>query len=130
MLVVVCLTMTLQPCAMAMGGGGDHDCPHCRQSHTQQHNGHNISSDAMAGHDLPCATGAADCDSVDEISVDTRSGQFKLTDTLPDLPVAVISSEPWFADKRAVAVTVVAPINDCPPGVSPPLNILYCVYLN
>lgn len=133
--VVVWLNLALQPCAMAMGGGDDHDCPHCPTSHTRQHDGHEMSSDEMkghemTGHDMPCAMGAADCSVLDTAYIDSRTGQFKLKDGPSDLPATLIPSAPWLANTSAERVTLVAPFATDSPGTSPPLNILYCVYLD
>lgn len=129
MFVLVWLNLALQPCAMAMGGDDDHDCPHCPVSHTQRHDGHEMSSDAMTDHDMPCATGAADCTAFDEVNVDARTGQLKLKDAPTDQPVAIARFEGFFADASPNHTRVVRQPEAHPPDSSPALNVLYCVYL-
>jgi len=122
--------MALQPCAMAMGADDDHDCPHCPPTLAEHHDGHAMSSDALAGHDMPCATRAADCSVSDEYSVDGRTGQLKLNDVPSDWPVAILPFAEFLADIQPKRTTDKPLKVSHPPGSSPPLNILYCVYLD
>jgi hypothetical protein len=125
MFVVVWLNLVLQPCAMALGGEIDHDCPHCPPSHERQHDSHN-----MASNEMPCATGAADCDVLDEFDYDGRLSQLKLKDPRNDLPVAIISVTELLAGVRHSRVEKRRPTHNAPPGYPIPLNVLYCVYLD
>lgn len=129
MFVVVWLNLALQPCAMAMGGDDDHDCPHYPPSHTQRHEGHEMSSDTTADHDMPCATGATDCTAFDAVNVDARSGGLKLKDTSNDQPDVIGPFAAFIADTGPSRTVVVEPPSSHPPDFSPPLNVLYCVYL-
>jgi hypothetical protein len=128
--VVVWLNLALQPCAMAMGGDDDHDCPHCPPGHTQEHDGHDMASIEAVGHDMPCATVAADCSVLDDYNYDGRAVQLKVKDAPSDLPVALLPSEQFLADAQSNLVAYAPPNINHPPGPSLPLNILYCVYLD
>lgn len=127
--VVVWLNLALQPCAMAMGVDGDHDCPHYPPSHTQRHEGHEMSSDTTADHDMPCATGVADCTTFDAVNVAARSWSLKLKDTSNDQPDVIGPFAAFIADTGPNRTVVVEPPRLHPPDFSPPLNVLYCVYL-
>lgn len=127
--VVVWLNLALQPCAMAMGGGDDHDCPHCPPSHTQKHDGHAMAS-SDAGREMPCATGATDCSVLDDYNYDGRSAQVKVKDVPSEPLVTLFPSALFLADARPnLVVAHTPPSINHPPGPSLPLNILYCVYL-
>ena len=128
--VAVWLNLSLQPCAMAMGGDDDHDCPHCPPGHTQEHDGHDLASSEAAGRDMPCATGAADCNALDDYNYDGRSAQLKVKDVPADPLVALLPSALCLANAQPGLVAYVPPDINHPPRVSVPLNILYCVYLD
>lgn len=129
MFVVVWLNLALQPCAMAMGGDDDHDCPHCPPAHTQQHDGHEMSPDAMTDHDMPCASGVADCTATVAINVDGRTGHLKLKDVPTDQPDAIVPFAAPIADAAPNLIGFFDPPEAHPPDSSPSLNVLYCVYL-
>lgn len=129
MFVVVWLNIALQPCAMAMGTDDDHDCPHCPPSHTRQHDGHEMPSDPMEGVDMPCATGVADCSVVDEANIDGRTGQLKLKDAPADQPIVMIPFAGLLADVQPKRISDILSPDTHPPDSSPPLSVLYCVYL-
>lgn len=129
MFVVVWLNLALQPCAMAMGGDDDHDCPHCPPSHTQRHEGHEMSSDTMPDHDMPCATGAADCTAFGAVNVDARSGDLKLRDAPIDQLDVIVPFAVSIADAGPSRTAVIEPPWPHPPDSTPPLTVLYCVYL-
>lgn len=122
--VVVWLNLALQPCAMALGGEMDHDCPHCPPSHEQQHDGHDTAS-----NDMQCATDAAAYSVLDEFNYDGRLATLKLKDTSNDLPVAIVSVAELVPNVQPTRVAIPCPTRRPPPGSRTPLNVLYCVYL-
>ena len=89
----------------------------------------------MAGHDghsatpaeLPCATTVSQCCDVGAASVDSRPGKLKVKDSVDveffALP-AIAELPIWYSGHVSTAAD--------PPdihGNSPPLHVLYCVYL-
>jgi hypothetical protein len=103
----------------------DHECPHCppAQEHGMaMHHGH----DAATG-EAPCASMQAQCGDLDEFSVDGRNGQLKIKD-VTELPVAIASDivDPISVDYRYAYSSTDPPLLA---GTSPPLHVLYCVYL-
>lgn len=127
--VLMWLNLALQSCAMAMTGEGNHDCPHCPPSHALQHDGHAM-AEGMAAPDMPCATGAADCVEFDAVDVDSRGLKIKPTNALTDFPPAIVASPAFPVDVTAGPPAIDSPTLGDPPEPSPPLSILYCVYLD
>ena len=124
LLAVLLLNMAVLPCAMALESD-DHDCSHCPPADQQQMAGHDDHIAARA--ELPCATTVSQCGDVDEAGVDTRSGKLKVKDSVDveffALP-AIAELPTWHSGQVATAAV--------PPdihGGSPPLHVLYCVYL-
>ncbi len=123
--VAVWLNLALQPCAMALEAMQDNDCPHCPAAQTHEHGG----THAGMGHDMPCASAAADCSFSEDLNHDGRSGQLKLKDAQFDSPIAISSG--------ALALPYGNPVDFRPrpryasvhAGAPPPLNVLHCVYL-
>ena len=116
-LAVVWLSMVLQPCLMAaemhggMDGGMDGDCPHCPTPMQQD-----------------CGAGA--CTYVDRVDYDGRTPQVKLANVQPDdHPVLLATLETDLPLLTRACSTGPPPdtTSDLP---TPPLNVLYCVYLN
>lgn len=126
--VVMWLNLALQPCAMALGGGPDQDCPNCPPAHSQ-HNGHEMASMGMAEHDMPCAGSSADCGILDYLNHDGRIAQLKVKDASDDSPPAVHSFAELAVDVKPSRRTYHRPIQTHPPGPPKALNKLYCVYL-
>jgi len=83
----------------------------------------------MAEHEMPCATGAANCSGFDEVNIDSRAGQLKLKDAPSELPIALVPFAQVLADVQPKQVRVVHPPDGRPPDAFPSRNILYCVYL-
>jgi len=103
----------------------DHDCPHCppAQEHEMaMHHGHDAAADQA-----PCASLQVQCGDLDEFSVDGRNGQLKIKDVV-ELPVAIASDivDPVSASYRHTYRSTDPPFLA---GASPPLRVLYCVYL-
>ena len=117
MLAVVWLGMVLQPCLMAaemdggMHGGMDVLCPHCPTPMQQD-----------------CGAGA--CTFVDRVDYDGRTPQVKLANAqLDDHPVLFATLETGVPLPTGACSTGPPPdaTSDLP---TPPLNVLFCVYLN
>jgi len=123
--LVAWLNLALQPCAMAFEAGQDHDCPHCPPTQSHHDDGHD-----MATYDSPCATSASDCDVLDDWTNNGRKTEVQLKDIPKDLPSSVAPADPIVrVDQRAELTAVCLSMNR-PPGASPPLHKLYCVYLD
>lgn len=120
--MVVWLNMALQPCAMAMAldiGQADETAGHV------DHTAHDSNAQEM-----PCHNNASDCSVFDEFSFDGRTAKVNAKYDAIELPAGIVAS----------AISVL-PINCLPgryrrgellhlPGEPPPLNVLYCVYLD
>jgi len=113
LLGAVWLGMVLQPCLMAAEMGMD-DCPHCPMS----------MPDGCAG------ASSTDCNYVDRVDYDGRISKVKPGSPLPDhhmgFPAAV--SAGFAVNARACATG--PPADGAADKPTPPLNVLYCVYLN
>ena len=127
--VIVCLNLALQPCAMAIDGNDDGGCPHCPPSESQEHQGHHGSPSEMAGGGS-CASASGDCSLGDGLNHDSRSVQPKLKDLPAELPLATFESFSPVPTARHVDLRGVCPTRSPPSNFSPPLNVLYCVYLD
>lgn len=114
---------------MAFGGEHDGDCPNCPPSHSEQHDGHNLAPSDMADHEMPCASGVADCSILDELNYDGRNAQLKVKDAPEDLPVAILPVAQVALDIKPTRRIYLRPIQSHPPGPPQALNKLYCVYL-
>ena len=118
----VWLSLAMQPCVMALGMDGDHDCPHCPPPVEMMHHaGHD-----MAMSEMPCATGD-DCSPLDDFNYDGRTPQAKVKDVKlqPLAIVAIDNLEPTFVVVGTVASRL-AGIH--PGGAPPPRHKLFCVY--
>ncbi len=122
MLVVMWLNLVVTPCAMALDSD-DHDCPHCPPA--EEH--------GMAGHhghgevERSCATMQSDCCDLAEATVETRTEK-SASKNSPDL-VQVVA--PAYVDLLLQNDRIVAAADPPdPPGVSPRLHVLNCVYLD
>ena len=127
-IVVMWLNLVLQPCAMAFGGNSDQDCPDCPPAHSQ-HDGHEMASMDIADLGMPCAGISADCGVLDDLNYDGRNAQLKVKDAPDDSPVVVLPFANLATDIKPARRAYLRPIQRHPPGPSPALNKLYCVYL-
>ena len=116
-LAVVWLSMVLQPCVMAaemggaMGGQMDGNCPHCPTPMQQD-----------------CAAGA--CTYVDRVDYDGRTPYVRLANAQPDdHPVLFATLAPGLPLATGACSTG-PPLDSTSALPTPPLNVLYCVYLN
>ena len=128
--VVVWLNMALQPCAIAFGDADDHGCPGCPPTSTEEISSH--STHEAGDSDLNasmCATGTAQCAYFDDFNYGGRATSAGAEDESSDLPVGIAPS----VDAISIAKNSSVDSDVCDtfylPGDSPPLNILYCVYL-
>lgn len=121
----VWLNLALQPCAMAYEVENDHECPHCPPTEMQGHH------DVHAGMDaeMPCADGLSDCGLDSDFSHDARGGQSKLKTGHSDTPVAIIAAEIPAPIQSLARQRSPPRITTAHLGASPPLHVLYCVYL-
>ncbi len=112
-LAVVWLSMVFQPCLMAaeMGGQMGGDCPHCPTPMQQD-----------------CAAGA--CTYVDRVDYDGRTPQVRLANAqLDDHPVLFATLTTGLPLPTGACST--GPPSDATSDLpTPPLNVLFCVYLN
>lgn len=121
----VCLNLVIQPCAIAMAG--DSDCLHCPPAAGEEmaaHHGHHAAAET---DEAPCAALEAPCGDLDGVSLDQRGGQAK-TKFSGDTSAAPVTELPAVELFRTEIQAAAAG----PPGTtraSPPLNLLYCVFL-
>lgn len=120
-LAVVWLSMVVQPCLMAaemdgqmdgaMDGQMDGHCPHCPTPMQQD-----------------CASGA--CTYVDRVDYDGRTPQVRLANApLDDHPVLFATLAAVFSLPTGACSTG-PPLDATSDLPTPPLNVLFCVYLN
>jgi hypothetical protein len=129
LLIVAWLNLALQPCAMALGADPVPDCPHCPSAQASEDAAQAMHAAADAA--MPCATSVGsvgDCDSLDEMRADSRAGELKVKDAPGDQPVALLPAAA-LVDQWAFAAPAALPVRCNCPAASPPLNVLYCVYL-
>jgi hypothetical protein len=123
--VAVWLNLALQPCAMAYDVEADADCPDCPPAGMQHHDG--MHSDM--GRDMPCADADTDCMLDADWNHDGRSGQSKLKDAQPDVPIAIAAHERALPFSRRANTTLYPRYASVYAGAPPPLHVLHCVYL-
>lgn len=125
LIAVLWLNMAVLPCAMALEGGGD--CPHCPPPAVEHemaaHHGHGANNATPA-----CATMQSECGDLDKVSIDARSGKLDVKPT----PELVIISAPVITQLPSLTPGHINDVSDPPDisGSSPPLHVLYCVYLD
>jgi len=122
--VAVWLNLALQPCAMALAAEDHNDCLHCPPAQSVEHNG--VHGDM--GHDMPCADDLSDCAIVDALNHDGRSGKIKLDDAPADMLLAIAPHELSLPFGQVVSERA-PPRYASVHAATPPLNVLYCVYL-
>ncbi len=127
LLAIIWLNMAALPCAMAFQG--DDDCPHCppAEQHGQDHGMSAHHGDDAAASGPSCATVQSDCCDSIAASVDTRTGKIEYK---PATDV-VLASAPLPDNYGDHLGTQPCGSPDPPDvsGSSPPLRVLYCVYL-
>jgi hypothetical protein len=132
-LLLVWLNLVVTPCAMAIEV--EHSCPHCPPAHMQAMGGHE--GHATKGHqghaeasEAPsCSAVQSDCCDMAAASVDSRGG--KPGEDHPSH--GSLAPPPAYTglldDVRHYRATLDAHPPE-PPGASPPLRVLFCVYLD
>ena len=112
-LAVVWLSMVLQPCLMAaeMDGQMDGDCPHCPTPMQQD-----------------CAAGA--CTYVDRVDYDGRTPYLRLANAQPDDHPVLFATLATGLPLPADACSTGPPSDATSNLPTPPLNVLFCVYLD
>jgi hypothetical protein len=140
------LNVILQPCAMAMSGGL---CPHCPPAHTRAHPADEASvaehGHEMAGHEHggghaaedghvtdsgseDCGGELSDCANLDSLNQGERAKSFSPDFKLLGLaPPSARCSQP---DVKRSSTPSSASDSARLAGAYPPLNVLYCVYLD
>lgn len=123
LVAVLWLNTVLLPCAMAFES--EEPCPHCPPDEDHQmasHHGHG-ELDAKPS----CATALLECCDLAAASIDTRGSnlQFKPTSDIVFIAAPVTTDLP----ARAWVQQQIASDPPDISGTSPPLHVLYCVYL-
>jgi hypothetical protein len=122
--VVSWLSVSLQPCLMAMesdagaaaSADADADCGHCPP----------VACEAVMSCDVEMS---AECQTDVQCSLDNRRDKLPLNDAQFDIPVSIT---PAIADDQLADHKIAAPgihVLAYAPGYQPPLNLLNCVYL-
>jgi len=121
---VLWLNMAVLPCAMAFES--DEPCPHCPPAEEHQmasHHGHG------EGDVVPtCATAQSECCDLAAASIDTRGNKLQLK-SASDIVLIAAPLTPVLPAQASVQRQVASDPPDIS-GSSPPLHVLYCVYLD
>lgn len=127
LLAIIWLNMAVLPCAMAFQG--DDDCPHCPppEQHGQDHGMSAHHGGDTAASRPSCATAQPDCCDAIAASVDARGGKIEHKPA-PDVVLASVPLPGNHGD-RPSAQRCGSPDPPDVSGSSPPLRVLYCVYL-
>ena len=123
LLTVLWLNMAVLPCAMAFESA--ETCPHCPPADEHEMASHHGHGEAKA--QPACATAQVECCDLDEASVDTRGSKLEVK---PASEVVFVTAPPIPAVPARASVQ--RHVASDPPdisGTSPPLHVLYCVYL-
>ena len=123
LLTVLWLNMAVLPCAMAFESS--ESCPHCPPAGEHEMASHHGHSEVQA--EPPCASVQAECCDLVDASVDTRGGKLKVK---PASDVAFVPA-PAMAELPLRTSVQRCALSDPPDivGSSPPLHVLFCVYL-
>lgn len=89
-----------------------------------------MAGDAMDAGAMPCAAQVADCINLDDINHDPRDGQTKVSDPPTATWAAVWPAEPLLLAGAVRAARTRVGDPRCRAGAYPPLNVLFCVYLD
>ena len=123
LLSVLWLNMAVLPCAMAFES--DEPCPHCPPAEVHQMASQHGYGEVNAKPS--CATAQSECFDLAAASIDTRGSNLQVKPTSD----VVFIAAPVTAVLSARA-SVQRHVASDPPdisGASPPLHVLYCVYL-
>ena len=119
------LNLALQPCAMALQAPAETRCPHCPPAEVHEHG----KAHAEAERDTPCDD-SGDCSLDDSVNHDGRAGQVKLKHPATELPAAVAAPDSGFASRLFAGRQLAPERNYQLASASPPLHVLFCVYLD
>ncbi len=121
--VVVWLNLALQPCAMAQDV--DRGCPHCPPEMDYSGMSRHAGGSHPTSPGVPCALDAFDCMLADDYSHDGRGGQ-----NAPDSgSAAILATRILVPEFLRLPTQGTVRCSFVAPGTSPPLNVLFCVYL-
>ena len=84
----------------------------------------------MDADTTPCATSASNCELIGDLNNNDRSDQLKLKDVQKDLPANVAAAPVVVGVDQTVVSSATSLSMNRPPGNSPPMHKLYCVYLD
>jgi hypothetical protein len=116
---------------MAFGGAGENDCMHCPPALAEEGASHSMHhADDSNGSSAPCATGMSQCVVGDEINIDSRTSTVKVKDVPSDTLLAIAPANAVLTRAEYSASLPVSLVRPYLPGDPPPLNVLYCVYLD
>lgn len=124
LLTVLWLNMAVLPCAMAFESS--ETCPHCPPADEHEMASHHGHIEAQA--EPPCASVQAECCDLVDASVDTRGGKLKVK---PASEVVLATAPAIF--ELPLRTSAQRHVTSDPPdiaGSSPPLHVLFCVYLD
>jgi hypothetical protein len=115
---------------MAFGDADDHDCPGCPPTSTEEISSRSTHEAANSiFFSSMCETSTAECALLNDVNFDGRTTSVGVKDAPSDVPVGIAPS----VDAISLAKDSSADPDVCDtfylPGDSPPLNILFCVYL-
>ena len=133
---VIWFNLLIQPCAIASGNSaGGQDCCCCPQSNADDHRGQKDAEAEAAfanveGAGADCESGAADCGASREANNDGRPVQVKLKDVPSNTSAFLLDSAAVGSAVDASPDGIQHATSNPPSTSAPPLNVLYCVYLN
>jgi len=125
---VVWLNVVLPPCAMAHGNDESSMCPDCPTAVRSDQGHRSMSRERMPEQHISCGHLMAGCATLDDINHQARD---HLTDP-PPVPWITHCADGLLNDSQAANVRS-ASVTSEPArlaGASPPLNVLFCLYLN
>jgi len=124
LVAVLWLNMAVLPCAMAFQTADM--CPHCPPDDEHEMAAHHGHGEDPAEPARPAMQG--ECCDVEEVNIDARVGKH---DAKP-ASVLVFVMAPAIAELPTLTAARLRSATDppCHSGSSPPLNVLYCVYLD
>jgi len=124
LLAMVWLNIIILPCAMAFQGG--QLCPHCPPADEHEmaaHHGHGEMQSQPPG-----TMAQSECCDQQAASVDSRSAKLQAKPA-SDLVFVTVTAIPALPARARAQRHCAADPPDTP-GVSPPLHVLFCVYLD
>jgi len=124
LLAVLWVNTALLPCAMAFESSNN--CPHCPPAEEQQTTSHHGHGEVDAKPS--CATAQSECCDLAAASIDSRGSNLQIKPASDVVFIAAPVTAVLLA--RALVQRHVAPDPPDIFGSSPPLHVLFCVYLD